>query len=116
MCEYAVESSYDVQQVLRGRGWNCDSAAEVVCILDNCGSVVERVDHIVDGAAVLAALVGQDVDEVLVGSHLRASLTCADAEELNDEQVEFKYELSDMLILPDTFVHFWWEFTDFLHI
>ena len=76
--------------------------------MDDGRRVVQRVDHVVDGAAVGLTLVSRSsaqIDELLVASHLRAGLAGADAKELNDEQVELKDELANVLVHPDAFVN-----------
>ena len=55
-------------------------------------------------------------DEFLVACHLGASLARADAKELDDQEVELKDELSDVLVLPHALVHFRWQLADFHHI
>ena len=98
-------------------GGDSNSRVEIIRVLDDCSGVVERVNHVVNCWAVLCSLVcSADKDEILICSHPWASRASADIEELDDQQVELKDELSYVLVLPDTFVNFWWEFTYFLNV
>ena len=59
---------------------------------------------------------GTDEDEFLIAGHFRAGLGGADAEELDDEQVELKNELSDVFVLPYALVDILWQFADFNNV
>ena len=56
---------------------------------------------------------GTDEYEFLIAGHFRAGLGVADAEELDDEQVELKNKLPDVFILPYALVDILGQFADF---
>ena len=47
---------------------------------------------------------GTDEDEFLIAGHLGTGLRVADAEELNNKQVELEDELADVFVLPNALV------------
>lgn len=82
----SVKTSHNRQQVLRRGGWDRDPGVEICCVLKDCGTVVNRVNHVVDGGALLRLLMcSTHIKPSLVGSHLGARLGSALLEELNDE-------------------------------
>ena len=110
--EEAVQAPYDIMQVLFGV-LRDRHAIEVIWVEDGRW-IVQVVDHVVDCAAIWSALVrGTDEDEFLIAGHFRAGLGGANAEELNDEQVELKNKLSDVFILPYALVDILGQFADF---
>lgn len=113
--EESVETTHNVVQVLLRVGRDRHSVE--VARMHDCRGVVQCVNHIVDGAALGRCLVGSaNEDELFVAGHLGARLTRADAEELDDKQVQLEDELADMFVLPHTLVDFSWQVADFHHV
>lgn len=71
--EKAVQTAHDVVQVLLGIRWDCNSV-EIVGVNNGC-SVVQCVDHVVDGTAVRLSFVSwsrTNIYEFFISSHLWA--------------------------------------------
>ena len=85
MREQSVEpADYGEKQVgacLRDR----DSTVEVLGVVDGRCGMVQRVDHIVDGRALLGVLMrGAEVEPLICRLHLRADLGGADTLQLDN--------------------------------
>ena len=108
MCEKSVQSSHDVEEMLGGVGWDRYSRAEIATV-NNCCGVIERVDHVVHSCAVISAFMPRtNEDELLVPCHLWASGSSALSQELHNEQIELKNELSNVLVLPYALIYSHW--------
>lgn len=84
MREQAVEPAHDGQQVLHRGLRNLDAAVEVLPIVDRGRRVVETVDHVVDGRALLGLLVRRaKVEPLVCRLHLGTELLGAQALELD---------------------------------
>ena len=113
----SIQTTHDVQQVLRRAGGDAHARVEVVTVVDDPRCVVQLVDHVVNGWALTGLLVSSTHEKpILVSNHLRATLIGANSEQLNYEEIQLKYKLSDVFVLPHTLVHFRRRLADFLHI
>ena len=113
----AIKSSDNIEEMFGAWSRYGNSWAEIVGILNYSCSIVQSVDHVINCWTILCTLMSStNKDKFLVGCHLWACFRSANPEQLHHQQIEFKDKLSDMFILPYTFINFWWKFTNSLYI
>ena len=113
----AIKSSDNIEEMFGAWSRYGNPRAEIVGILNYSCSIVQSVDHVINCWTVLCTLMSStNKDKFLVCCHLRASFRSANPKQLHHQQIEFEDKLSDMFILPYTFINFWWKFTNSLYI
>ena len=103
MAHNPIQSSHNTREVLIGGLFNHMSRLEIFGVIQSRSSVIQVMDHVLHGAAVLRlATASVKVDPHIRRLHLWASFLGAEAfiYQRNNHQIQIDHKLPDMLILP----------------
>ena len=115
--EDPVDSAADRAKFGHGALFDADPAGEIFVAVEETGGPIQSVSGVVNSGALLRCLVSRaEEDPLFCGRHLTAGIWLAITLELDGQTIQLHAELSQVFVLPDSFVLGLWSRQDMIDI